>query len=297
MPGSASEYVQSRFGSERGIESGAAPRHVTIGFPPDRGAWSRGVSPHRGVLVAFAGQGTAIWQTFGDSARKGREAQGAQRPGQWQVRFGELGRRNRSGFFGRRFRRHWFFGGNGFGFFGYPFYGYGPGLFSDCPDWLVPDWEWQEYDAGDCGAYSSAGSQNAAIVTEGADQGYSADQSYGVSQRDTQEIYGSYADRSSSHDPMAQGVATEADRSAAVSAANGAQQPDTLIYLSDGTNYAVTNYWLGGGALHYMTSYGAEDSVPIGQIDLQRTVDANAAQGVQFTLRPAPSASNSGSKR
>jgi hypothetical protein len=63
---------------------------------------------------------------------------------------------------------------------------------------------------------------------------------------------------------------------------------DTLIYLADGTNYAVTSYWLAAGELHYVTSYGGENAVPIAQIDLQRTVDANAEQGVPFTLRPSP---------
>jgi hypothetical protein len=63
--------------------------------------------------------------------------------------------------------------------------------------------------------------------------------------------------------------------------------PLTLIYLKDGTSYAVRDYWMDAGQLHYVTSYGADNSVTVDRIDLQRTVDENAKNGIEFTLRPA----------
>jgi len=64
--------------------------------------------------------------------------------------------------------------------------------------------------------------------------------------------------------------------------------PNTLIYLRDGSSYEVTDYWLADNKLHYVTNYGGENSVALAQIDMQRTVDANAAHGVDFTLHSAP---------
>jgi hypothetical protein len=66
-----------------------------------------------------------------------------------------------------------------------------------------------------------------------------------------------------------------------------APPPATLIYLKDGTSYEVMSYWLDAGKLHYITNYGGESTVELGQLDLQRTVDENSRIGVDFTLRPA----------
>ena len=66
-----------------------------------------------------------------------------------------------------------------------------------------------------------------------------------------------------------------------------APPPATLIYLKDGTSYEAMSYWLDAGKLHYITNYGGESTVDVGQLDLQRTVDENARIGVDFTLRPA----------
>jgi hypothetical protein len=70
-------------------------------------------------------------------------------------------------------------------------------------------------------------------------------------------------------------------------AAAPAPPPATLIYLKDGTSYEAMSYWLDAGKLHYITNYGGETTVDMGQLDLQRTVDENARIGVAFTLRPA----------
>lgn len=69
---------------------------------------------------------------------------------------------------------------------------------------------------------------------------------------------------------------------------SAATQPEVALFLKDGSVYAISDYWLAGGELHYVTNYGGENSLDLSQIDLQRTVDANARRGVPFLLRPAP---------
>ena len=66
------------------------------------------------------------------------------------------------------------------------------------------------------------------------------------------------------------------------------QQPYVILYLKDGSSYAVSDYWLAGGKLHYVTSYGGENVIDQSQLDLQHTVNENATRGVDFTLRPEP---------
>src|SRR5579875_1492745 len=299
LPAGLRGYVpRDSFGEgSREFATPAAPRHTTIGFPPDsHRAWRTGSAGNSGAAAGFAGQGSALWEATPDrrgppSPPSGGQSLVSPQPGQWTMQFGRRGRRgrfDRDGIFSRRFRHRHFFDddfGFGFPFFDYPFYGYGLGLFSYCGNGLAPDMEWEEDYTGGCGIYG--GQNDASIVSYGADHnGYEP-------QADTQQIYGAYAWGNA--EASGQSSSNSQNGSAAPSA--NAPAPDTLIYLSDGTNYAVTSYWLAGGNLHYITSYGAEDSVPIGQIDLQRTVDANAAQGVQFTLRPAPSAGASGAQR
>jgi hypothetical protein len=67
-------------------------------------------------------------------------------------------------------------------------------------------------------------------------------------------------------------------------------KPATVIYLKDGTSYGITDYWLSGGRLHYVTNYGGENSIAVEQLNLQRTVQENAEHGVRFILsnEPAP---------
>lgn len=67
-----------------------------------------------------------------------------------------------------------------------------------------------------------------------------------------------------------------------------AEQPLMMLYLKDGTVYALANYWVAGGQLHYVTQYGGENTVPMEQLDIQKTVDVNARRGVTVTLKPAP---------
>ena len=69
----------------------------------------------------------------------------------------------------------------------------------------------------------------------------------------------------------------------AAPAADAAQHAAT-IYMRDGSSYGVRDYWLAGGSLHYVTSYGGENSIPVEKLDLQKTVDANAAADISFVL-------------
>jgi hypothetical protein len=93
--------------------------------------------------------------------------------------------------------------------------------------------------------------------------------------------YGPYSYRPA---PVSSSDATPAEGQG--SAAQGEQAPLALIYLTDGTNYEVSDYWLEGGRFHYVTSYGGENAIDIGQLDLQRTVDENWRRGITFSLRP-----------
>jgi hypothetical protein len=61
-----------------------------------------------------------------------------------------------------------------------------------------------------------------------------------------------------------------------------------VLYMKNGAVYAVTNYWVGDGKLHYLTSYGGENTIDLNDLDVQKTVDVNASRGVEFTLKPAP---------
>jgi hypothetical protein len=72
------------------------------------------------------------------------------------------------------------------------------------------------------------------------------------------------------------------------------QQTYVLLYLKDGSSFAVSDYWLADGKLHYVTSYGGDNAVDERRVDLQRTVNENAARGVDFTLRPQPAGTSDG---
>lgn len=61
-----------------------------------------------------------------------------------------------------------------------------------------------------------------------------------------------------------------------------------VLYMKDGALYAVTNYWIADNKLHYLTSYGGENTIDMSDLDLQKTVDVNAKRGLDFTLKPRP---------
>lgn len=82
------------------------------------------------------------------------------------------------------------------------------------------------------------------------------------------------------------GMSVNPDAGASNPAAGGASPAVTVLYLKNGYSVGVTEYYLENGKLHYLTTYGGEDGVPIDDVDLQRTVNENASMGVVFVLHP-----------
>lgn len=57
-----------------------------------------------------------------------------------------------------------------------------------------------------------------------------------------------------------------------------------LVYLNDGSALELVDYWIDGDTMHYVTESGTESAVSVSDLDLQRTIDANARVGLKFTL-------------
>lgn len=64
-----------------------------------------------------------------------------------------------------------------------------------------------------------------------------------------------------------------------------APQSVTLLYLKNGYSVGVTDYWFENDEVHYVTTYGGENVVPLTGIDVLRTINENASRGVPFELR------------
>jgi hypothetical protein len=62
------------------------------------------------------------------------------------------------------------------------------------------------------------------------------------------------------------------------------EDPVALLQLLDGSMYGLTRYWVEGMSLHYVTTYGGENSVPLEQIDFAKTSELNANRGTRFDL-------------
>jgi hypothetical protein len=65
------------------------------------------------------------------------------------------------------------------------------------------------------------------------------------------------------------------------------------LVFKDGTTYTVTDYWRVNDQLHFITieeggTKSVPHTVPFGDLDVQRTTDANAALGFRFVLRDEP---------
>ena len=165
-------------------------------------------------------------------------------------------RRFHGGFFGPGYGY-----GYGYGFGGFYPWGFGLGLGFDCD----PLWNFG------CDAYGYPGYGYYGPYAPGFYlNSYSGDDV--AAAPDTPQDYGAYSDQNTAPDESSE------------ASANGT----TVLYLNDGTSFTVTDYWVADYKLHYITDGARENVIDLDQIDVQRTVDENAARGVNFTLRPAP---------
>lgn len=69
--------------------------------------------------------------------------------------------------------------------------------------------------------------------------------------------------------------------------------PRPQLVFKDGTTYTVTDYWRVNDELHFITveeggTKSVPHTVPFGALDVQRTTDADKAQGFRFVLRDEP---------
>ena len=65
------------------------------------------------------------------------------------------------------------------------------------------------------------------------------------------------------------------------------------LVFKDGTTYTVTDYWRVNDQLHFITieeggTKSVPHTVPFTDLDVQRTTDANTAEGFRFVLRDEP---------
>ena len=65
------------------------------------------------------------------------------------------------------------------------------------------------------------------------------------------------------------------------------------LVFKDGTTYNVADFWRADDQLHFVTSEeggtkSVPHTVPFGDLDLQRTTEANTAQGFKFRMRDEP---------
>ena len=65
------------------------------------------------------------------------------------------------------------------------------------------------------------------------------------------------------------------------------------LVFKNGTTYMVTDYWRVDDQLHFITieeggTKSVPHTVPFADLDVQRTTDADAAQGFRFLVRDEP---------
>jgi hypothetical protein len=67
-----------------------------------------------------------------------------------------------------------------------------------------------------------------------------------------------------------------------------APAPTMLLYVTDGSTIAASDWWVAHGRLQYITDSGAKGSMDLSQLDLERTIKQNETRGLQFHLRFTP---------
>ena len=257
-------------------QTAPVPQHVTIGFPPtsgdsgftatgsrisgsNSGAGWRPIESGAGGVLSFSGQGRDIWQN--EAGGNG----GGQNGNMRASGSGAMLESRPRPFPPRRFRGGFGPGyGYGYGFGG--FYPYGFGLGFGFGAFCDPFWDFG------CDAYGYPGYGYYGPYAPGFYlNSYAGDDSDTAA--DNSQDYGGYSDQNAAPD----------------NSSETSTNTTTVLYLNDGTSFAVTSYWVADYKLHYIVDGARENEIDLDQIDVQRTVDENAARGVNFTLRPAPS--------
>lgn len=272
-------------------------RNVTIGFPPRSPDELRVSSSTGGDRATFVGEGNQLWEEqvpHGSAATAAQHArtpitttQSAQAPrgpasnARLAMPLKPVGKAdagtspsflaehrgisNPPHIWRPRHNPRVFYGGFGFfGFgFGYPVagLGFGPG----CDPFWADSWAFGCDTFGYWGGY---GAGYDAGVDAGVDQAQGQQEMDQPSQEPALDTYVP-APESSPEEIQAERILV-------------------VLFMKDGAVYAVTDYWIADGKLHYLTSYGGENTIEIADLDLQKTVDVNAKRGVNFTLKPSP---------
>ena len=252
--------------SAKGItEFNAAPPHTTIGFPPIAGsATTFPTAPRQSGPLSFSGQGHEIWQNSAPSTLSSADRNRPllqMRPQPPHIIRGLPPYLYQGTYF------------PAFGYYGFsPFFGFGWGPGCDPFD----PWGFG------CSGFGYG-------YGYGPGYGYGYGAGYGGSYPYAPD-YSVAPDDSSNVSPGEYGPFSWQNPPSDSNEQSNAAAPNSVIYLQDGTNYEVSDYWVSEGKLHYVTNYGGENSVDLGQVDIQRSVDANASRGLSFSLHPAQAA-------
>ena len=252
----------------------AMPMHTTIGFPPSTDPRSVSVArAHRGAPLMITGQGQQALQSSQNAAAANRNSvrvTEARTPVRVFPNPTHVPRRPpiSSGPF--------LIGSPSFVFISSPFGFFGPGFGFGCDPFFVTSFG--------CNSFSPFGFGSFGFLGFGGGYGYGG----GYYPPPSYDVTSPNYDQGTSQEPAPSEWQNPPNENSA--GENTLTAPDTIIYLKDGTSFAVRNYWVADGKLHYVTSYGGENAVDLGNLDLQRTTDENAKQGIAITLRPAPNA-------
>ena len=271
----------------------ATPMHTTIGFPPSTDPRFVSIaSAHQGAPLMFSGQGRQVWQNSRDAAAANRNMPRITESRPPQRVFPKPPHMRRRPFLGSTLG---LFSPPAFTFFSPTFGFFGPGFDFDfgCDPFFMSPFGCSGFSpcGFGCGGFGYGGFGYGGFgylggygdIGYGYDNGYYAPPSFDVTPPNPDEGASQEPAPSEWQNPPADN--STPDNSGVE---NAAPAPDTIIYLKDGTSFAVKDYWVADGQLHYITSYGGENAVDLDDFDLQRTTDENASRGVSITLRPAP---------
>ncbi len=65
-------------------------------------------------------------------------------------------------------------------------------------------------------------------------------------------------------------------------------RPHFVLVFKDHSIYGITAYRIADGRIHYATSYGAVNSVPLDLVDVDSTVQMNRERSLDFSIEPRP---------